>query len=92
MTANPELRRRSAGVVLMALGTATLLSGCAAVGPNYRPASPAVLAVPANYTALATAGAPIDLATWWQQFHDPLLTDLIARATASSRAASIAPA
>jgi multidrug efflux system outer membrane protein len=71
---------------LMTLGMVSLLAGCAAVGPDYRPASLASLAVPGSYTAPEQAGsaAPVDLAVWWQQFNDPLLTDLIARATAGN--------
>jgi NodT family efflux transporter outer membrane factor (OMF) lipoprotein len=63
--------------------TATLLTGCA-VGPNYVAPPIAALAVPAHYTQPLAPAAPADLATWWQQFNDPLLTDLIARATAAN--------
>ncbi len=76
-----SIPRRNA---VLALAIVTLLSGCAAVGPDYHPASPAALAVPPGYTGSAAPGAPIDLSVWWQQFRDPLLTDLIARATAGN--------
>ena len=78
-----------------AAATALLLGGCV-VGPNYRAPPAAGLGVPAGYappvTAVpvpaATAGQPdagrADLAAWWRQFDDPLLTDLIARATAGN--------
>jgi NodT family efflux transporter outer membrane factor (OMF) lipoprotein len=72
-----------------------LLAGCA-VGPDYHAPDPNTLGVPSRYAppvttsnlvipapAAPTAVAP-DLATWWQQFDDPLLTDLIARATADN--------
>ena len=67
-----------------------LLAGCT-VGPNYRAPAPAALHVPAGYAPPVTASArgdaaPVqaDLSAWWRQFDDPLLTDLIARATASN--------
>jgi NodT family efflux transporter outer membrane factor (OMF) lipoprotein len=70
---------------------AILLGGCA-VGPDYRAPAPVTLGVPAIYTPpvtksgedAATPAAPANLASWWQQFDDPLLTDLIARATAGN--------
>jgi multidrug efflux system outer membrane protein len=61
-----------------------LLSGCA-VGPNYRPPASAALGVPEGYSLpMAPAAEGGDLAVWWGQFHDPLLTDLIGRATAAN--------
>jgi NodT family efflux transporter outer membrane factor (OMF) lipoprotein len=74
-----------------------LLAGCT-VGPNYRAPETASLGVPAGYAPPITrppdaAGnslvskasiAPADLASWWRQFDDPLLTDLIGRATAGN--------
>ena len=65
------------------LGMTLLLCGCAA-GPNYAPPQGTALAVPAQYTLHLAPGAPVDLAVWWSQFNDPLLTDLIARATAAN--------
>ena len=70
-----------------------LLAGCV-LGPNYRPPEPVTLGVPPAYappvTATANAGeaatsaeAP-DLATWWRQLDDPMLSDLIAIATADN--------
>lgn len=75
---------RGFGVAAIAL----LLAGCA-VGPDYRAPAPAQLGVPEHYTPPVTAPAPgapapADLATWWRQIDDPLLTDLIARATAGN--------
>ena len=73
-----RLRRRVAWLTAV-----LLLTGCAAVGPNY--AAPE-LAVPANWRGAAAAGAavtetiPADLANWWRQLADPLLTGLIERA------------
>ena len=69
---------------------ALLLGGCT-LGPDYRAQAPAALGVPPAYappvTEAATVGttsSPGDLSTWWQRFDDPLLTDLVARATASN--------
>lgn len=59
------------------------LGGCV-VGPAYRAPTATALAVPDRYGTAAPVGSTIDLASWWQQFHDPLLTDLIARATAAN--------
>jgi len=72
------------------LSVALLLAGCA-VGPNYQPPTPNALGVPLAYappvTNPAAPAAPSpagDLSGWWGRFDDPLLTDLIARATASN--------
>jgi multidrug efflux system outer membrane protein len=57
-----------------------LLAGCT-VGPDYRPASPGELKVPAGYYSAASTGAQfVDLRTWWTSFDDPVLTALIAAA------------
>ncbi len=66
---------------------ALLLTGCAAVGPNY--AAPE-LATPASWrgatAAQVTAAptAPADLATWWRQIDDPTLTGLVEQALQTS--------
>ena len=68
------------------LALALLLGGCA-VGPNYRPPAASNLGVPARYSVAAASpapAAPIDLSAWWRQFDDPLLSDLIGRATAAN--------
>ena len=60
---------------------ALLLAGCATVGPNYRRpdvAVPAQYAEPHEVQGLSHA----ELASWWQQFGDPQLDSLIARAIA----------
>lgn len=68
---------------------ALLLAGCTG-GPDYHPPAPAALHVPAAYAppvttpAVNVAPMPTDLSAWWTQFDDNLLTDLIARATASN--------
>jgi len=73
-----------------ALSIALILGGCA-VGPDYKAPAPNTLGVPSTYAppvtnpaGSATAAPAGDLSGWWRQFDDPLLTDLIARATASN--------
>jgi len=73
-----------------ALSIALILGGCA-VGPDYQAPAPNTLGVPSTYAppvtnpaGSATAAPAGDLSGWWRQFDDPLLTDLIARATASN--------
>ncbi|HZU51240.1 MAG TPA: efflux transporter outer membrane subunit [Sphingomicrobium sp.] len=79
---------------LLAVGISLLLCGCA-VGPAYHPPGAANLGVPPAYAPPVTrvsssssdrepGPAPADLAIWWRQFDDPLLSDLIARATAGN--------
>jgi NodT family efflux transporter outer membrane factor (OMF) lipoprotein len=77
---------KGTGLVTIAL----LLTGCA-VGPDYHAPPAAALRVPTAYAPPITPTAPdqpapvqADLAAWWRQFDDPLLTDLIARATAGN--------
>lgn len=70
-----------AGLVLPAILLA-VLSGCAAVGPDY--AEPA-LPVPANWSnAPAQVAAPQDLSRWWLQLGDPLLSGLIEQSLQAS--------
>ena len=84
-------RTRTAGACAIA---AALLAGAACtVGPNYvRPSVP----TPGGFSDVAdktqaplsqTSDAPPDeaqIAQWWRQFHDPMLDDLIARASVST--------
>jgi len=61
-----------------------LLSGCAAVGPDYQLP---VLAAPTQWseTQELTAAAPqLAPAAWWQNFNDPLLNGLIEQADQAS--------
>jgi len=67
-------------ITTAALLSVTLLSGCA-VGPNYSAPPVEALGVPGAYGVAAAPAGPIDLTVWWRQFNDPLLTDLIGRAT-----------
>jgi multidrug efflux system outer membrane protein len=69
-----------------------MLSGCA-VGPNYAPPSAAALAVPPQYHYADQNEAPhspVQLATWWQQFADPTLTDIVNQAIAQNLDISVA--
>jgi len=69
-----------------------LLAGCM-VGPNYRPPAPASLSVPDTYYQRPAGEArPADLARWWEQFDDPLLTRLIDDATAANLDLAVASA
>ena len=76
-------RSRLAVVVLAVVSAA--LSACA-VGPDYRPPTAAALPLPAAYSS-PPAGALDDatLQGWWQRFDDPLLVELVARATGYNR-------
>ncbi len=64
------------------------LAGCAAVGPDYVPPTPAAPAVWRQLDAAALPGvradAPGDLALWWQQLNDPLLSGLMDEALRAS--------
>ena len=58
------------------------LAGCT-VGPNYRPAIPAELGVPPQWSVPAAATAE-DLTRWWQRFDDPVLGRLVEQAAANN--------
>lgn len=70
-----------------ALLTATMLSGCTTVGPNYGGA-PNAAAVATARGAFLRAGndtvAQIPTARWWEALGDPVLTALIDKALADS--------
>ncbi len=74
-------RRLACLLELLAAGS---LAGCA-LGPNYRAPDVSALGVPREYAVAPgkAAEAAGDLAAWWRRFDDPLLTELIARSTAS---------
>ena len=73
----------SAGLIIFAI----LLSGCAAVGPDY--VSPEV-STPQEWSASLTGGLSVEnmdpeqMANWWTTLHDPVLTSLIERAVAGN--------
>ncbi len=68
------------------LGTLLLLTGCAGLAPP--PPTPQLTALPTAWagapTATVQASAPQSLLAWWQQFNDPLLSDLVQQALAAN--------
>ncbi len=58
------------------LMTALPLAACA-VGPDYRPATPAALGVPTDYSTASATGALPDVSTWWTNFNDPQLNEIV---------------
>ena len=77
------LRLKPYRTTTAALLSVCLVSGCA-VGPNYSAPQATALGVPAAYGVAAAPAAPVDLVVWWRQLNDPLLTDLIGRATTAN--------
>jgi len=59
-----------------------LLGGCASVGPEYRGPQPEL--PPAWHGQQPVPAQAQDLATWWQGFGDPLLTQLVEQALAAN--------
>ena len=70
-------------LLLTAVLAASALGGCV-VGPNYSAPASAALGVPQAYGVAAAPAAPVDLAVWWRQFDDPLLSRLVDQATAGN--------
>jgi NodT family efflux transporter outer membrane factor (OMF) lipoprotein len=74
-------------LLLIALGTAGALAGCA-VGPDYHLPSfslpAAFLVQPEAKVPQSTRSANADLTEWWRALHDKELDSLIARALASN--------
>ena len=69
---------------LLALSLAMLLAGCA-VGPDYRTPQLSGAEAPQHWHAtLPHHGSRMALARWWEQFHDPVLTQLVEQADAGS--------
>ncbi|BAN35509.1 NodT family RND efflux system outer membrane lipoprotein [Sulfuricella denitrificans skB26] len=59
-----------------------VLSGCASVGPDYIKPD---MGISANWANASTkSDAAQDLSQWWQQLHDPLLSDLIEQSLKAS--------
>lgn len=63
---------------LILLGTA-MLAACS-VGPSYRPKSALELSVPAQWSVTAAPQAE-DLTRWWNKFDDPVLSQLVEKAS-----------
>jgi len=70
--------------LLATLAASATLAACA-VGPDYRPSTPADLGVPSAYSeGRAAATDPAELASWWERFNDPALDALVDRAVAAN--------
>jgi len=72
----------------------TLLTGCAAVGPNYQQPQ---MELPAQWSEMPPEGViteapPEELTRWWTLFEDPLLDSLIERAVNQNKDLRIAQA
>ena len=66
---------------MVALGLIVCVAGCITVGPDYEEPE---TTVPDQWYAAATKGVEqgdAPLQTWWAVFEDPLLNDIIRRAT-----------
>ena len=65
------------------LAAAALLTGCAALGPDYQRTDPAVPQQFGSLEPAAVSGDPLPAEGngWWQAFRDPLLHSLIHRAS-----------
>lgn len=64
-----------------------LVSGCAAVGPDYvkqPPKSPETWNNLDSAAGTRASASQMDLAQWWQQLHDPLLSTLITQSLDNS--------
>jgi outer membrane protein, multidrug efflux system len=93
-----NMQRRSASVLVSALGLALLtLSGCM-VGPNYIPPTQTVPAgwvgvekVPTGQPSVATTGMS-DLTRWWRLFNDSTMTALVEDAVKANLDLKIAEA
>ena len=68
---------------LAATLSVALFYGCAAVGPNYTPpqtAAPAQWHAPREEGLAVKKGAADDMANWWKNLNDPVLSALVERA------------
>jgi outer membrane protein, multidrug efflux system len=78
-----------------ALVLVMLAAGCT-VGPNYHPPKPSVPAAwtgpPQDAQRPAVTSNSGDLARWWEQMHDPILTSLIEEALKANLSAASAEA
>jgi len=86
----PRPERRSFGRrTFLCLGAALLIAACS-VGPNYRPPQTKVPATwdggtDSTHNAMAIGPSKaVELAHWWQDFHDPKLTALVQEALNSN--------
>ena len=78
----PTARLGTRGLVVAALAA---LAGCAGWPHRAAPPAPVVVAYPASWQApLPHGGQLSELGRWWQQFDDPLLSELVTAAEAVS--------
>ena len=75
-------QRDPISLLIAAVALAMLIASGCMVGPNYHPQQPTVPAgwvgVAKTPTGLSVATAhPAELAQWWRQFNDPILTTLV---------------
>src|SRR3990167_5818889 len=67
--------RKTLRLTAISMALASLLFGCASVGPSYAaPVTANLVQLPAEYKAADKAQL------WWQQFNDPVLSQLIEKA------------
>ncbi|RVT48668.1 efflux transporter outer membrane subunit [Rheinheimera sediminis] len=79
--------RKTLRLTAISLALASLLFGCASVGPSYAaPLAANQLQLPAEYKAADKAQH------WWQQFNDPVLDQLIAKALLNNQTLAAAEA
>ena len=68
------------------LSAVLILSGCAAVGPDYqRPTVPVPHSWQSQETSAPAPAQDMELAHWWHEFHDPVLDQLIQKALANNK-------
>ena len=91
---NASSARNTAQRLIATLSLPAALAGCA-VGPDYRPPVPTVLGVPNQWSVPVRTSTSTSISTststsigqidrWWNQFQDPILDDLIARAASGN--------
>ena len=79
--------RKTIRLTAISMALASLLLGCASVGPSYAaPAATNQLQLPAEYKAADKAQH------WWQQFNDPVLDQLIEKALSNNQTLAAAEA
>jgi len=69
------MRRTAKTTGLIALSL--VLTGCAAVGPDFEPLRPDAPDAWTQQTGTAVSTAPQELVEWWRVFDDPVLDDLV---------------
>src|SRR3990167_74969 len=79
--------RKTLRLTAISMALASLLFGCASVGPSYAaPVTANLVQLPAEYKAADKAQL------WWQQFNDPVLSQLIEKALLNNQTLAAAEA